>query len=309
MPRAVRFRRYGGPEVLEVVDVPRPQPATGEIVVKVVAAALNPGEIGIREGVFATMWPARFPEGQGNDFAGHVDELGPGVSGFEIGDQVVGYAPRRAQAEYVALSVEDVAHKPSGLAWEQAAAIAGVGATAWASVEAVKPASGETVIVSAAAGGVGAIAAQLALLRGAQVIGTAGPGNFDFLRDLGVTPVAYGPGLAERLHKEAPGGVAALIDTFGQGSVEAAVRLGVRPGRINTLADGRAVQVYGVHSDAQETVASSALYGRLANMAAEGNFFIPVERVYAMDQVQQAYRDVASRHGRGKRILSISPAG
>jgi NADPH:quinone reductase-like Zn-dependent oxidoreductase len=308
MPRAVKFRTYGGPEVLEVLDVPRPRPAPGEVVVRVVTAALNPGEIGIREGVFADIWPADFPEGQGNDFAGFVDELGADVTGVSVGDQVIGYSPRRAQAEYVALPMNSVAHKPTELSWEEAAAIAGVGATAWASVEAVKPMPGETVMVSAAAGGVGAIAAQLALLRGAQVIGTSSPDNFEFLRELGAVPVAYGPGLVDRLHATAPNGIDALVDTFGQGNVEAAIRLGVRPGRINTLADGRAVQVYGVHSNAQETVASSSLYERLGIMAAQRQFFIPIEKVYPMERVQDAYRDAATRHGRGKRILAISPA-
>jgi NADPH:quinone reductase-like Zn-dependent oxidoreductase len=307
MPRAVKFRSYGGPEVLEVLEVPRPLPAAGEVVVRVVTAALNPGEIGIREGVFATMWPAHFPEGQGNDFAGVVDELGPGVTRFAVGDEVIGYAPRQAQSEYVALPAGSVAPKPGALSWEQASAIAGVGATAWASVEAVRPRPGETVVVSAAAGGVGAIAAQLVLLREARVVGTSSPENFGFLRELGVVPVAYGNGLVERLRSAAPNGVDALVDTFGQGNVDAAIQLGVRPDRINTLADGRAARLYGVHTRAQEDVASAALYQRLAQMAAEGQFVIPIEKVYPLDQVRAAYRDVATRHGRGKRILAVAP--
>jgi len=159
--KAVRFRSYGGPEVLEVVEVAKPRPRAGELVVRVVTAALNPGEIGIREGAFARIWPAQFPEGQGNDFAGFVDELGPGVTSFDVGDQVIGFAPRRAQAEFVVVQLEAVARKPLVLSWEEASAIGGVGATAWASVEAVRPTAGETVVVSAAAGGVGVIAAQL----------------------------------------------------------------------------------------------------------------------------------------------------
>lgn len=230
------------------------------------------------------------------------------MTSINVGDQVIGYAPRRAQAEFVALPMSAVARKPADLRWEEAAAIAGVGATAWASVEAVKPMPGETVIVSAAAGGVGAIAAQLALLRGAHVIGTASSENFAFLREIGVVPVAYGPGLVGRLHEAAPDGIDALVDTFGQGNVEAAVRLGVRSDRINTLADGRAVQLYGVHSDAQEEAASAAIWERLATMAAQRQFFIPIEKVYPLEHVQDAYRDVSSRHGRGKRILAISDA-
>ena len=107
--RAVKFTGYGGPDVLDVVEVPRPAAGPGQVVVAVVTAATNPGEIGIREGHFAAIWPAHFPEGQGNDFAGYVAEIGSGVDDFAVGDEVLGFAPRAAQAEYVALSVDAVA--------------------------------------------------------------------------------------------------------------------------------------------------------------------------------------------------------
>jgi NADPH:quinone reductase-like Zn-dependent oxidoreductase len=160
MPKAVKFWRYGGPEVLQVVEVERSHAGPGQIVVEVVMAALNQGEIGIREGVFADVWPATFPEGQGNDFAGYVSEVGEGVHGFAVGDEVLGFAPRAAQANFVLVGEDALAPKPQDLGWEQAATIAGVGATAWAAVEAVHPSPGETVVVSAAAGGVGVIAAR-----------------------------------------------------------------------------------------------------------------------------------------------------
>jgi NADPH:quinone reductase-like Zn-dependent oxidoreductase len=307
MPRAVRFRRYGGPEVLEVVDVERPSPAESEVLVEVVAAALNPGEIGIREGVFDKLWPARFPEGQGNDFAGVVAGLGPGVSGFTVGDEVLGFAPRAAQAELVIAGADALVAKPAGLDWEQAACVAGVGATAWATVEAVEPRPGETVVVSAAAGGVGIIAAQLARLRGARVIGTAGEGNFALLRTLGIEPVRYGPGLGERITALAPDGVDAYLDNFGDHDVEVALALGVRPHRINTIADGDAVRDHGVRNRAQEDAASPSLWGRLADLAALGQLTIPIAASYELARVQQAYRDVASRHGSGKRVLRIRP--
>ena len=123
--KAVRFTRYGGPEVLEVTDVARPVPAPGEVLVEVVATATNPGEIGIREGHYADRWPAHFPEGQGNDFAGRIVELRGNDTHLKIGDEVLGFAPRRAQAEYVALGAHRVAFKPNGLSWEAAATIAG----------------------------------------------------------------------------------------------------------------------------------------------------------------------------------------
>ncbi|TKV27866.1 NADP-dependent oxidoreductase [Arthrobacter sp. NamB2] len=307
MPKAVRFSTYGGPDVLQVVDVPMPVPADGEVLVQVMAAALNPGEIGIREGVFAQIWPAHFPEGQGNDFSGHVVEVGGTGSAFAVGDEVLGFSPRAAQAEYVVVSSGVLAHKPATLSWEAAASVAGAGATAWASVAAVKPQPGETVVVSGAAGGVGIIAAQLARLSGATVIGTASSANAAALEDRGIVPVQYGQGLRAQLERMAPHGVDAFIDTFGRGNVALAIALGVPPNRINTTADGAGVQQYGVHSDAQEQADSPAIWGELAELAASGALDIPVGAVYPLERVADAYREVATRHGFGKRVLRIRP--
>jgi NADPH:quinone reductase-like Zn-dependent oxidoreductase len=196
---------------------------------------------------------------------------------------------------------------PAGLGWAEAASIAGAGATAWAGVEAVAPRRGETVVVSAAAGGVGVIAAQLAKLRGATVIGTASAGNFAFLRGFGIHPIAYGSGLLERLRAATPAGVDAFLDTFGDGNVDVAIELDVSPARINTIADGRAVQRYGVHSDAQEQADEPAIWARLAEYAAKGELTIPIARTYPLDDVRAAYRDLATRHVSGKRVLAVRP--
>ena len=305
--KAVRFTRYGGPEVLEVTDVARPVPAPEEVLVEVVATATNPGEIGIREGSYADRWPAHFPEGQGNDFAGRIVELGGNDTHLNIGDEVLGFAPRRAQAEYVALGAQRVTLKPSGLSWEAAATIAGAGATAWASVAAVNPQAGETVVVSAAAGGVGIYAGQLARLRGADVIGTCSAANFEGLAALGIRPVQYGPDLARQLRTLAPGGIDGFIDTFGAGNVAMAVDLGVRPHRINTLIDFDAVRRFGVHSDAQEQADTPQVWSALAELVARGDIKVPIAEVYRFttDHVRQAYRDVGTRRVTGKRVLRI----
>ncbi|MCZ8379954.1 NADP-dependent oxidoreductase [Mycobacterium sp. CPCC 205372] len=308
--KAVRFTRYGGPEVLDVAEVPRPAPAADEVLVAVVAAATNPGEIGIREGRYATMWPAHFPEGQGNDFAGYVVETGTATPAFHIGDEVIGIAPRRAQAEYVALGAHRLALKPAGLSWEVAGTIAGAGATAWASVAAVNPQAGETIVVSAAAGGVGIYAAQLARLRGADVIGTCGAANFERLAALGIRPVHYGPDLARRLRDLAPGGIDGFIDTFGAGNVTTAIELGVQPHRINTLIDHEAVRRFGVHSKAQEQADTPEVWSALATLLARGEISVPIADVYSFttDDVRQAYRDVGTRRVTGKRVLRIAPS-
>jgi NADPH:quinone reductase-like Zn-dependent oxidoreductase len=277
------------------------------VLVRVVVAGVNPGEAGIRQGVFADMWPAVFPEGQGNDFAGWVAELGDGVSDFAVGDEVIGYLPRAAQADYVVSPADLLTPKPADISWEAAAPLSAVGVTAWAAVDAVAPAAGDTVVVSAAAGGVGSLAVQLARLRGATVIGTAGPHNADYLRSLGVVPVEHGPGLADRLKAAAPDGIDAFIDTFGQGNVDTALALGVAPQRINTLADGRAVARYGVLHKAQEDAFSPQLVAELAALVSKGQLTVTVSEVYPLEQVQEAYRQVQRRHTRGKIVLSLVP--
>ncbi|GGT38103.1 NADP-dependent oxidoreductase [Streptomyces chromofuscus] len=307
MPRAVKFTRYGGPEVLEIHEVPRPQPGLGEVLVRVAVAPVNPGEAGIRQGVFADIWPAHFPEGQGNDFAGWVAELGEGVDDFTIGDEVIGYLPRAAQADYVLSPAAVLTPKPADITFESAAPLSAVGVTAWAAVNAVRPEPGDTVVVSAAAGGVGSLAAQLARLRGATVIGTAGPHNADFLRSLGVTPVEHGPGLADRLRTAAPQGIDAYIDAFGQGNVDTAIALGVKPQRINTIADGRAVARWGVRSEAQEDAFSRSVVVELADLVSKGLLTVPISAVMPLEQVRDAYSQVQRRHTRGKIVLSLVP--
>ena len=306
LSRAVTFDRYGDETVLRVVEVPVPAPLPGEVVVRVVAAALNPGEIGIREGAFAQMWPATFPEGQGNDFSGRVVEIGEGVTSFTTGDEVMAFKPRGGQADFVSVDVQHVARKPAELSWEEAAAIPGAGATAYAAVRAVEPAAGETVVVSAAAGGVGIIAAQLARLAGARVIGTASAHNHDFLRSHGIEPVSYGEGLADRITNLTEGQVDAYVDTFGSGNVDIAILLGVDPARITTTADGSAAQRYGTRTDAQEEADTPEEWEAIADLVRTGQLVVPIHQVFPLTEVQGAYRELAKRHTRGKLILRVS---
>ena len=197
MPRAVRFDRYGPVDVLQVAEVSRPVPGDQQVLVEVVSAGINPGEISIREGLLHARWPATFPSGQGSDFAGRVVELGPGVAGLSVGDDVLGFTDDRAsQADFVAAPAGFVTPKPEAVDWNQAGALKVAGTTAYAAVRAVGLAAGETVAVSGAAGGVGSLTIQLARLAGARVIGIAGPANAGWLRSLEVEPLSYGDGLA-----------------------------------------------------------------------------------------------------------------
>src|ERR1700722_4624960 len=202
--KAVRFDEYGPVEVLDVRDVPVPEPGRGEVLIRVRAAGINPGEAKIREGALHELWPAKFPSGQGSDFAGVVDRLGPDVTTAAPGDDVIGWVDTRSsQAEYVVAEAANLARKPAGLPWEVAGAIPVAGFTAWAMVRAVDLKPGDTVVVAGAAGGVRSIAVQLAKRKGATVIGLAGPSNHDWLRRHGVLPVAYGDRAAERIRDTA----------------------------------------------------------------------------------------------------------
>jgi NADPH:quinone reductase-like Zn-dependent oxidoreductase len=301
MPRAVRYDKYGGIDVLGVAEVERPTPGDDQILVRVKAAGTNPGETPVREGLMHDQWPATFPSGQGSDFAGVVEESN--ADGFEAGDEVLGFVhDRSSQAEYVVADAENVARKPSGVSWEAAGGLAVVGSTAWAALRAVGVRDGETLLVSGAAGGVGSLVTQLARNAGAKVIGLASEHNHDWLREHGATPVAYGDGLADRMR--AIGNVDALVDTFGSGYVKLAIEeLGVARERINTIRDWDAVETYGVKRDGNLVGARREVLAELAEEIAAGRLEVPIAATYKLEQVREAYTELERRHTRGKIVL------
>ena len=302
--RAVRFDHYGGVDVLEVRDVEDPVPGPGQVLVAVKAAGINPGEIGIREGRLHDRWPASFPSGEGTDLAGAVKAVGDGVTAFAPGDEVLGWTEDRAsQAELVAVAGDQLTPKPDSLPWEVAGSLFVVGMAAYASVDAVAPKAGETVVVSAAAGGVGSVAVQLARRTGAAVIGLAGEHNHAWLRDHDIVPVTYGDGQAERIRDAANGAIDAFIDTFGGGYVDLAIELGVAPQRINTIIDYDAVERLGVNAQGTHAIATAPLLAELAQLVADGSIEIPVARTFPLDQVRDAYNELAARHSHGKIVL------
>ena len=301
--KAVRFDEYGAEDVLKVADVPVPAPESGEVLVRVKAAGINPGEAKIRDGLLHARWPATFPTGQGSDFAGVVERLGPDVTGVAVGDEVIGWVDTRSsQAEYVVVEAADLAPKPAGLPWEVAGALPVAGFTASAAVRAVALQAGDTLVVSGAAGGVGSITVQLAKRAGATVIGLAGQANHDWLRAHAVIPVTYGAGVIDRIRAAAPK-VDAFIDTYGAGYVELALNeLGVAPERVDTIVRFDAVAQYGVKAEGNAVGASAATLKELAGLAATGELEVPV-RTYPLDQVREAYTELAKGHTRGKIVL------
>ena len=307
--KAVRFDEYGPVEVLDVRDVPVPEPGQGEVLVRVRAAGINPGEAKIREGALHELWPATFPSGQGSDFAGVVDRLGPDVTTVAPGDDVIGWVDTRSsQAEYVVAEAANLARKPAGLPWEVAGAIPVAGFTAWAMVRAVDLKPGDTVVVTGAAGGVGSIAVQLAKRKGATVIGLAGPSNHDWLRRHGVLPVAYGDRAAERIrdtaNADADGRIDAFLDTYGGDYVEVALNdLKVSPDRVDTIVRFDAGAKYGVKVDGNAAGASAATLSELAALAAAKELEIPLAHTFPLRDVRAAYAQLARGHVRGKIVL------
>jgi NADPH:quinone reductase-like Zn-dependent oxidoreductase len=302
--KAVRFDEYGGVDVLDVREVEDPVAGPGEVLVAVKAAGINPGEIAILEGRLDARWPATFPSGEGTDFAGVVRALGDGVSDFAAGDEVLGWTEQRAsQAELVVVPADQLTAKPESVPWEVAGSLFVVGMAALASVKAVDPQAGETVVVSAAAGGVGSVAVQLARNAGATVIGLAGERNHDWLRAHEVIPVTYGDGQAERIRGATGGKVDAFIDTFGGGYVELASELGVSADRINTIADFETAQRLGAHSEGTHAIASAPLLAELVGLVADGRLEIPIAETYPLEQVREAFTELADRHTHGKIVL------
>ncbi len=302
--RAVRFDEYGGVDVLQVREVEDPVPGPGRVLVAVKAAGINPGEIAIREGWLHDRWPATFPSGEGTDLAGVVHAVGEGVDTFAGGDEVLGWTEERAShAELVSVPAEQLTHKPASIPWEVAGSLFVAGFAALASVQAVAPKAGETVVVSAAAGGVGSVAVQLARRTGATVIGLAGERNHAWLRSHEIVPVSYGDGQAERIREAAGGKIDALVDTFGGGYVEMALSLGVAPERINTIIDFEAVERHGVQGLGAHTIATKQLLSELTALVADGSLEIPVARTFPLDQVRDAFNELAARHTHGKIVL------
>lgn len=305
MPRAVVIERRGSIGNLAVRHVRLPEPAPNQVRVRIRAAGLNAIDWKIVERPAA--WEAfagraRPPIGNGTDFAGVVHALGHDIDGIEVGDAVFGGRRFQAQADFLVATTDELHPVPEGLSFEQAGALDTAARAAAASLRSVEPQPGETVLVSAAAGGVGILVAQLARLAGARVIGTAGPRNHDFLRRLGIEPVEYGPGLLERLRELAPGGIDAVLDNHGRETLAVARDLGVRPRRINSIADrGFAADLGG--SGIGGAAALPGDVDAIARRIADGELEFPVDSTFRLHEVVPAYARLRAGHVRGKVVL------
>jgi NADPH:quinone reductase-like Zn-dependent oxidoreductase len=297
----VTFTEYGGPEVLRVGEVDEPHPGPGQVRIAVRAAGVNPIDWKARSGMLREVMPVSFPVVDGREAAGVVDEVGPDVTGAGGGDEVFGFAVGGAAAEFAVL--DDFARKPAGLSWEEAA---GLPVAAETSVRVFTVlggvGEGQTLVIDGAAGGVGAVAVQLAVARGARVIGTASERNHEFLRSLGAEPTTYGPGLVERVRALAPDGVDLAFDTAGQGGVRDLITLTGDPAGVATIADFGAAALGVKVTGGADRRAVEAL-AEAAELIEAGRLHVPVAQTFTFAQAAEAHRVSQDGHVRGKLIL------
>lgn len=302
--KAIAIHRYGGPEVVEYTDLPDPKVGPDSVLVQVRAAGVNPVDWKVRDGLLDGLLDAHFPLVMGWDAAGVVRAVGGGVTEFAPGDEVYGCVRKDTvehgtYAELVAAPVRTLARKPAALDWAQAGGLPLAGLTALQSLRAVG-ADGDTVLVHAAAGGVGHLAVQIARALGARVIGTAGERNHAYLRELGAEPVRYGEGLAERVRALAPEGVDAALDLVGGDAVEVSAGLVADPARIASVAD------FGVKARGGRYVwvrPDAAGLAELAALADEGRLTVTVASTFPLAQAASAQALSAEGRTRGKIVL------
>jgi NADPH:quinone reductase-like Zn-dependent oxidoreductase len=297
--RALQFRAYGGPEVLEWAEAPDPHAGPRQLRVAVRAASVNPIDWKVFTGMLAGGEPLAGSGYLGYDAAGVVDEVGEGVTGVSVGDEVFGRG-RDTQAEYAVLDAW--AAKPPSLDWAVAAAAGVAGETSERGLRLLDVNAGDTLFVDGGAGGVGAVAVQMALARGAKVIASASEANHDYLREVGATPVLYGEGLAERVRAAADGPVDAVFDVAGKTPVEELISLAPDPSQVVTIANytagqaGARVTGGGADSHPMEALAE------VADLLAQNKLVIKVQ-TFPFDRAAEAYRISQSGHVRGKLVL------
>jgi NADPH:quinone reductase-like Zn-dependent oxidoreductase len=296
--KAVRFSQFGGPEVLEIVDLPDPHAGPGQVRIAVRAAGVNPSDWKKREGLM----DEELPQTLGYEAAGVVDEVGEGVTGVAVGDRVFGLsADGAAQAELAVLSF--YAPIPASLDFADAAALPAAIETATRALDQLGVASGSTVLINGASGSVGGAAVQLAVARGARVIGTASPANHDYLRSLGAEPVAYGERLADRVRALAPGGADLALDVAGSGVLPELIELAGGPEQVVTIADFAGAKEYGVRFSSGDAGRAVHVLGEIGGLIESGRFTLPAIQTFPLADVAQAHRVSETGHGRGKLVL------
>ena len=298
--KALQYREYGAPDVLEVADADEPHARPGTVRIAVKAASVNPIDWKARQGLLSKE-PLDAPVIAGYDGAGVVDEVGDGVDGVAVGDEVFGLGSA-TQAEHAVL--EAWAVKPAAMSWTEAAALPVAFETAARAFDLVGVGDGTTVVVDGAAGGVGSAAVQLGVARGATVIGTASEGNHDYLRSIGASPTTYGDGLAERVAELAPQGVDAGFDTAGKGSVATLIEIVGDPQKVVTIADFSAGAL-GAHVTGGRSPRAADFLAEAASLYEQGKLEVTVAKTFPLADAAEAHRESQGGHVRGKLVLVV----
>lgn len=312
MARFVQYTQLGGPEVLEVVDGEAPHAGPGEVVVAVKAAGVNPIDAKLRSGVRPSA-PIESPRVPGTDAAGIISEVGADVAGWQVGDEVIVAGAKGAYASDTVVAESGLTRKPGALSWAQAAGVGIPAATAYQALRSLGVGASTTLLVHAASGAVGQAALQFARELGATVIGTASPSNHDRVRQLGGTPVEYGPGLVERVRAIAPNGVDCVLDAAGTDeAIEASLELVDDPSKIGTIVRGADAPRWGIRAwsggssiplTPEEKAWRAEGVRRAAELAAEGRFDVEIARTLPLDQAVEAHRLIEDGGHRGKIVL------
>jgi NADPH:quinone reductase-like Zn-dependent oxidoreductase len=306
--RAITYDQYGSADVLQLTEQPDPHPGPDTVVVRVKAASVNPVDWKVREGYLDGLLDARFPVVPGWDVAGVVEQVGLDTPEYAVGDEVYGYVRTDVVhggtfAELVAAPVRTLARKPAMLSFAEAAAVPLAGLTAYQTVARSGVTEGQTVLVHAAAGGVGAFAVQLAVARGARVIGTASEANHEFLRELGAEPVTYGDGLADRVRALAPRGVDVALDYVGGEAVAVSADVLAPGGVITSITDAAAREEHGgIYAWVRPSTADLEALGALFD---EGVLRVEVAQTFDLADAADAHRASESGHGRGKVVVTV----
>lgn len=298
--KAIVYEQYGGSDVLRLAEVEEPHAGPGQVRLKIMSAGVNPADYKIRRGWLRDMVPVSFPTIPGQEAAGIVDEVGEGVTGVSVGDEVLGWTVTGAYAQYALAT--DFAPKPAGLDWESAAALPVAVETSDRVLDLLAVAKGETLLIHGAAGVVGSVGIQLAVDRGATVIGTASPDNHDFLSSLGAVPVPYGDGLADRVRTAAPQGIDAVYDATGYDVLETSIELrGGTTDRIVTISDARAAELGITFSGSGRRFGPElAAYAR---RAADGRLSVRIDKSFPLADAAKAQDVSETGHPRGKLLL------
>jgi len=298
--KAVRYSRFGGPEVLEIVDLPDPHAGPGQIRVAVHAAGVNPTDWKLRKGLMG----GELPQTTGREVAGVVDEVGDGVTDVTVGDRVFGFSDDGAGAAELAL-LTHYAPIPPSLGFAEAAGLPVALETATRSLDALGVRAGGTLLVNGASGGIGSAAVQLAVARGARVIGTASPANHDYLRSLGAEPVAYGAGLPGRVRALAPGGVDTALDIAGSGVLPELIELAGGPEHVVTITDFGGAQEHGVSFSRGDDGRAVHAIAEIGELIEAGRFTLPVTQTFPLSGIAEAHRVSENGHVRGKLVLLV----